>query len=137
MKLTRILLVDGYTRTANIIGLYGTIEFKYRPARPEERAIVIEKCTKVTADGSERVTAAALAAHILDWNIASPNSPNEVADITAENLLMLPPDAFNRMVAIVIYGSDPGDSVKGKVEDDAVAAEANFADEYSARLEKN
>ena len=132
-----VFIEDGYTCNGYIKSLervHDEFRFQYRPATVLERADTIQKTT-LTKDTqkNEKIMAVAIAKHLVGWC--------DDRDITPQNVLKLPPNVFNRLASIVIYGTEGGDLDPDAPTDDSKdidrELEAAFSDDPSATAQEN
>lgn len=104
-------LEDGYTAKGYLKAvpqLYPEVRFTYRPILPEQRAAFVEAVRKAKdGPGAERRTAAILAKHLLTWDVT--DSKGDTVSITGDRILRLRWALYDRLVAVVLYGTEGGD----------------------------
>lgn len=111
------LITDGYTEEAFIKEVpngIAAIRFEFRPALIEVRAEILERVNKCKdSRQAEQYQAKELADRIVHWNITEIDGDDKevIAPISAKTILSFRSSfAFQRMVAIVLYGSEWGDT---------------------------
>lgn len=100
---------DGYTRPgfiAPVAGLFPAVRFTFRPMLTQDRSVMTDRLSKVTPEVSDRISAEAVAARILEWDVK--DSRGELVAINPANVLRLQPSALGRLFAIVT-GTLPSD----------------------------
>ena len=104
---------DGYNETAFIRGvphLYGDVRFTFRPMLAEDRAEFVERGSKLKARDQTRRSAELIEHHVLEWNVE--RLDGKPVPITAEAILRLHPNLFNRILWVVT-GTEPWDEDPG------------------------
>jgi len=95
--------------------MHDSVSFKFRVYGLESRAAVVTKIAGATATKGEQYAAMAIASHIMEWDIAHPETKDDIP-ITAENVLRLHPAVGHRLYRIVM-GDEPPDALPGERDD--------------------
>lgn len=107
---------DGWTLPgyfAPVENLRGAVRFTYRPFTILDKEVYLT-LSGLTGVALSRKTAEVMAPRIKSWNIQirgkDAAAAANVAPITVNSLLSLPPDLWTRFVALIIYGTHPSDT---------------------------
>jgi hypothetical protein len=120
--------VDGYI--AEIPRRHGAVRFRYRPCVATENMIGANAITKAVGPSpakAEMIAATIIAKQLVEWDVTAPTKPDEVLDITAENVARVHPTIGAKLLGI-IRGTDASD-----LDPDAVE---NRGDEQEGELER-
>ena len=129
---TKLFIDANYQQKAvlkEVPGIHPELTFTYRPCIPEERAQVIQKLgIQKSAACQERMMCDVLTKHISEW------SAEEA--ITLENMVRIRPLVLNRLAAIVVYGTEAGDSDDKETEDMESEYEASIQKDYTPLIDQ-
>lgn len=106
---------DGYTLDAYLAPsarLTTAVRFRYRPTEIVDRALLMEVNSKHSEKEVSKKFADVLASKIVSWDIETLGPDNVLVPmpITPVNILRLKPPVWIRIINIVLWGIDGGDS---------------------------
>lgn len=122
MKLTRYTKANctryGYIDTVD--GLYGSLEFRYVPALPIDVAAYRDSIRdKVNRVEIEPILAKFTTERIAAWDLCEelPDGTTKALPVTADNMLLMPPRAYNHL-ADIVFGERLSDKRPGQDKPD-------------------
>jgi len=144
---------DGWTLPGYfeaVPNLHGPMRFRYRPfTRPEKDALL--SIAQSNGQAVDARMAETVASRIKSWNVkeapTTKDSKPAVAPINAASVKQLAPLIWQRLLGLIVYGSDPGDRDPAWSEQDkkshdaavlnALATGGSVSDAMIDELEKN
>jgi len=93
---------DGYEERAYLRGvpkLYDDVRFTFRPMLAEARADYVDRGSRLRAREQTKRSAEMIEHHVLEWDIR--DDKDRLVPLTAENILRLHPNLFNRLLWVI------------------------------------
>ena len=143
---------DGYTLDAYIAArplLHNAVRIKYRPTPVSDRALLIDVSRQVDEKRFAKHMAEWIAKHIVSWDLKVRNADGitEPMPIETKTILSVKPQLWLRLVNIVCWGTDGGDTDPNWTDEEsmsdaerelqAVLNKQNRADATLDDLQKN
>ena len=117
---------DGYTLEAYISArplLHNAVRIKYRPTPVMERALLIDVSRQVDEKRFAKHMAGWVAEHLVSWDlkIRSEDGTLTTMPIDAKSVISVKPQLWLRLVNIVCWGTDGGDTDPDWTDEEALS----------------